>query len=155
MIPMTCGHMKQARKHEYFKFKAHGEIEQQCAHSIISLSAPSAEVPLVPHPPQAVAIEEAAVNNNDSTLEYWIEADEFPEVAANTVVVVNAQTQYSRPSSRLGSAAASPNPLIGIWIAGVLEAVITEAQAVYQAPRRPPPPSQTPPPPPLYADSAL
>ena len=30
MIPMTCGHMKQARKHEYFKFKAHGEIEQQC-----------------------------------------------------------------------------------------------------------------------------
>ena len=29
MIPMTCGHMKQARKHEYFKFKAHGEIEQQ------------------------------------------------------------------------------------------------------------------------------
>ena len=26
---MTCGHMKQARKHEYFKFKAHGELEQQ------------------------------------------------------------------------------------------------------------------------------
>ena len=29
MIPMTCGHMKQAKKHEYFQFKAHGEIGQQ------------------------------------------------------------------------------------------------------------------------------
>ena len=56
-------------------------------HIIISLSAPSAEVPLVPHPPQAVAIKEAAVDDDDSTLEYWIEADEFPEVAANAVVV--------------------------------------------------------------------
>ena len=27
---MTCGHVKQARKHEYFKFKAQGEIGQQC-----------------------------------------------------------------------------------------------------------------------------
>ena len=30
MIPIICGHMKQARKYEYFKFKAQGEIEQQC-----------------------------------------------------------------------------------------------------------------------------
>ena len=120
-------------------------------HIVISLSAPSAEVHLAPHLLQAVAIEEAAVDDNDLMLEYWIEAEEFPEVAANTVVI-HAQTQYSRPSSRPGSAAASLNPLVGIRIASVLEAVITSATPVYQAPRRSPPPSQTPPP--LYADSA-
>ena len=96
---------------------------------------------------QAVAVKEAAGDNNDSTLEYFIEA-------ANTVILVDTQTQYSRPSSRPGSAVASPNPLLGIYIAGIFKAVITEAQPVYQAPRRPPPSLQTPPPPPLYADSA-
>ena len=102
-------------------------------HIVISLSAPPAEVPLIAHP-QAVAIEEAVVDNNNSTLKYWIKAEDFPEVAANTVVVVDAQTQYSRPSSRPGSAVASPNPLIGIWIASMLEGVITEVTPVYQAP---------------------
>ena len=29
MIPKTYGHMKEASKYDYFKFKAHVEIEQQ------------------------------------------------------------------------------------------------------------------------------
>ena len=123
---------------------------------VISLSAPAPEVPVVsiPHPlPQAVAIEEAAEGSLDSALEYWIEAEDIPELAANAVVVVDAATQYSRLLSRPGSTAASPCPLVGIRIAGVLEAITTSAEPVYQAPQLPPP-SQTPPPPPLYADSA-
>ena len=114
-------------------------------HIVISLSAPSVEV--AQHPPQAV--EEAAVDNNNSTLEYFIKADEFPEVAANHVVLVDAATQWSRPSSQPASAAASPNPLLGIRVSGILEAVITAVQPVFEAPRRPPPTT-----PPLYADSA-
>ena len=83
----------------------------------------------MPHPPQAVAMEEAA-NDADSTFEYWIEGDDIPELAANTVIVVDTATQYLRPSSRPGSAAMSPTPLVGIRIAGIMEAVITEAQPV-------------------------
>ena len=84
-------------------------------HIVISISAPLAPpVPFVLHPPEAVAIKEAAVDGNDSTLEYWIEADEFLKDATNAVIVVNATMQYSCPSSRPGLAAASPNPLIGI-----------------------------------------
>ena len=50
----------------------------------------------------AVAIEEAVVNDNNSMLKYWFKVEDFLEVAANTMVVVeDAQTHYSRPSSRL------------------------------------------------------
>ena len=103
--------------------------------------------------PQAVVVEEAASKDLDATYEYYIEGDNTPEVASNTLVLVDATTQRSRPSLRLGSAAASPSPVVGIWISGVIEALITSAAPVYQATRRPPPFS-LPLPPPLYADSA-
>ena len=104
------------------------------------------------HPPQDVLIEAAAVDDPDSTIEYFIDAEEFTEVAANAVVLVDAVTQYSRPSA----VAASPNPLVCVRVTGLFEAVIT-AQGitrVYEAPRRPLPPPPTPPPPPLYANTA-
>ena len=100
--------------------------------------------------PLDVVVRAAAVDDADSTLEYFMDADEFPEVAANAVVLVDAVTQYSRPSL----AAASPNPLIGIRITELLEAVITGVAPVFEAPQRPPSPPPTPPPPPLYADLA-
>ena len=103
-------------------------------------------------PPQAVVIEEAPVEQDlDETVEYYLEADD-PEVASNALILVDAQTQWSRPPSRPGSAAASPRPVIGIRLSGVVEALITAAVPMY-APRSPctsPPP----PPPPTYADSA-
>ena len=85
------------------------------------------------------------------TMEYFIEGDE-PEIASNALILVDAQTQYSRPPSRPGSAAASPRPVIGICLSGVVEALITAAVPVYapRSPRASPPP----PPPPAYADSA-
>ena len=103
--------------------------------------------------PQAVAIEEAVEPDLDETVEYYLEAEE-PEVASNALILVDAQTQWSRPPSRPGSAAASPRPVIGLRISGVLEALITAAAPVYAArsPRASPPPP--PPPPPHYADSA-
>ena len=91
------------------------------------------EVHLHPHQPQAVAVKEAAVKEFDSTLEYFIKAEDFPKMTGSNIVLVDAQT-ILQPSSRPGSAAASPNPLVGIRIAGILEAVITEAHPVYQAP---------------------
>ena len=108
--------------------------------------------PLLPHPhplPQAVVVEEAPAEDSDQTFEYVLEADD-PEIASNAVVVVDATTQWSRPSSRPGSAAASPRPVIGLSISGVVEALITAAAPVF-APR---PPRASPPPPPVYADSA-
>ena len=100
--------------------------------------------------PQAVIVEEAPADDLDSTLEFFIEED--PEVASNAVVLVDAQTQVSRPPSRPGSARASPRPVIGLRISGIVEALITAAAPVYAArsPRASPPP----PPPPAYADSA-
>ena len=89
--------------------------------------------PPQPHPqqlPQAVVIEEAPVEQDpDATYEYVLEAED-PEIASNAVVVVDATTQWSRPSSRPGSAAASPRPIIGLRISGVVEALITAAAPV-------------------------
>ena len=101
--------------------------------------------------PQAVFVEEAAPEDLDATVEYIIEADD-PEVASNAVVLVDAQTQVSRPPSRPGSARSSPRPFLGIRVSGVIEALITAAAPVYsqRSPRASPPP----PPPPAYADSA-
>ena len=127
----------------FFEFKA-PPLEQVLA----PLQLPQAH----PRPlPQAILVEEAAAEDLDNTFEYFIEA-EGPEVASNAVVLVDATTQVSRPSSRPGSARASPRPVIGLRISGVLEALITAAAPVYAArsPRASPPP----PPPPAYADSA-
>ena len=115
--------------------------------------APLQIPPAHPQPlPQAVLVEEAA-DDLDSTVEYYIEADD-PEVASNAVVLVDAETQVSRPPSRPGSARSSPRPVIGFRVSGVIEAVITAAAPVFAArsPRASPPPP--PPPPPAYADSA-
>ena len=102
-------------------------------------------------PPQVVVVEEAPAEDLDTTVEYYLEADD-PEVASNAVILVDAQTQVSRPPSRPGSARASPHPIIGLRISGVVEAIITAAAPVYatRSPRASPPP----PPPPAYADSA-
>ena len=104
-----------------------------------------------PPPPQVVVVEAAPEEDLDSTVEYYLEADD-PEVASNAVVLVDATTQVSRPPSRPGSARASPHPIIGLRISGLVEAVITAAAPVYatRSPRASPPP----PPPPAYADSA-
>ena len=104
-----------------------------------------------PPPPQVVFVESAPEEDLDATVEYYLEAD-HPEVASNAVVLVDATTQVSRPPSRPGSARASPHPIIGLRISGVVEAVITAAAPVYatRSPRASPPP----PPPPAYADSA-
>ena len=107
--------------------------------------------PAHPQPlPQAVLVEEAA-DDLDSTVEFFLEADD-PEVASNAVVLVDAETQVSRPPSRLGSARSSPRPVLGFRVSGVIEAVITAAAPVFatRSPRASPPP----PPPPAYADSA-
>ena len=107
--------------------------------------------PAHPQPlPQAVLVEEAA-DDLDSTVEYFLEADD-PEIASNAVVLVDAETQVSRPPSRPGSARSSPRPVLGFRVSGVIEAVITAAAPVFAArsPRTSPPP----PPPPAYADSA-
>ena len=103
-----------------------------------------------PHPPpQAVFVEEAATEDLDETVEYFLEAED-PEVASNAVVLVDAQTQVSRPPSRPGSARASPCPVIGVRISGVIEALITAAAPVFAARS----PRASPPLPPAYADSA-
>ena len=81
-------------------------------------------------PPQAVVIEEAPIEQDlDETVEYFLEADD-PEVASNALILVDAQTQWSRPPLRPGSAAASPHPVVGICISGVVEALITAAAPV-------------------------
>ena len=102
-----------------------------------------------PPPPQVVVVDEAPAEDLDATVEYYLEADD-PEVASNAVILVDATTQVSRPPSRPGSARASPHPIIGLRISGVVEAVITAAAPVY-ATRSP---RASPPPPPAYADSA-
>ena len=92
-------------------------------------------------------VEEATPEDLDRTFQYVLEEGD-PEIASNAIVLVDATTQYSRPSSfrvprppllRLPSSAS-----------GVVEAIITAAAPVY-APR---PPRASPPPPPVYADSA-
>ena len=99
--------------------------------------------------PQVVVVEEAPAEDLDTTVEYYLEADD-PEVASNAVILVDACTQVSRPPSRPGPARQSPHPIIGLRISGVVEAVITAAAPVY-ATRSP---RASPPPPPAYADSA-
>ena len=77
------------------------------------IDAPAPHPQLQPPPlPQAVVVEEATQDDLNQTYKYWIEGD-GPEVASNAVVVIDAATQYSRPSSRPGSAAASPAPSSG------------------------------------------
>ena len=117
-----------------------------------ALLAPLQPPQLHPQPlPQAVVVEEAPAENLDDTVEYVLEAED-PEIASNALILVDAQTQWSRPPSRPGSAAASPRPIIGVHISGAVEALITAAAPVYAARslRASPPP----PPPPPYADSA-
>ena len=68
---------------------------------ILSIAAPAPEVPVVSFPlpaPQAVVVKEAPPGSLNSTFEYWLEAEEIPEV--NAVIAVDACTQYSQPSSR-------------------------------------------------------
>ena len=106
--------------------------------------------PLPQQLPQQVLVEESAPDDLDRTYKYVLE-DGDPEIASNAIVLLDATTQYSRPSSRPESATASPAPpVIGLRISGVVEAIITAAAPVY-APR---PPRASPPPPPVYADSA-
>ena len=57
---------------------------------LLALDAPEA-----PQPPQNIFIEAATDNKLDNTLEYAIEAAEFPEVASNAVVLVDAAVQVS------------------------------------------------------------
>ena len=104
--------------------------------------------PLPPPLPQPVVVDQAAQEEFDDTLEYWIEEAD-PEIASNAIITIDAATQYSRPSSRPGLAAASPRPIIGLCISGAIEAIITGAAPVY-APRQPRPPALAPSPPPLY-----
>ena len=114
--------------------------------------APLQLPPAHPQPlPQAVFVEEAPSEDLNETVECFLEAED-PEVASNAVVLVDAQTQVSRPPSRPGSARASPRPVIGVRISGVIEALITAAAPVFatRSPRASPPL----PPPPAYADSA-
>ena len=108
--------------------------------------------PQLPSLPQPVVVDQATREDLDDTVEYWIEEDD-PEIASNAVICIDACTQYSRPSSRPGSAAASPRPIIGLRISGAIEAIITGAAPVY-APREPRPSTSAPSPPPLYRDSA-
>merc|ERR1711978_664138 len=99
-----------------------------------------------PPPPQVVIVESAPEEDLDTTVEYYLEAED-PEVASNAVILVDAATQVSRPPSRPGSARASPRPpIVGLRISGVVEALITAAAPVYAA--------RSPPPPPAYVDSA-
>ena len=112
--------------------------------------APLQLPPAHPQPlPQAVIVEEAPAEELDDTVEYYLEAED-PEIASNAIVLVDAQTQVSRPPSCPGSARASPRPVIGVRISGVIEALITAAAPVYAARS----PRASPPPPPAYADSA-
>ena len=140
--PGTYSSPPYARQSVYFDFEAPPPEAL-----LATLQLPPAH----PQPlPQAVLVEEAA-DDLDSTVEFFIEADD-PEVASNAVVLVDAETQVSRPPSRPGSARSSPRPVLGFRVSGVIEAVITAAAPVFAArsPRTSPPP----PPPPAYADSA-
>ena len=76
-----------------------------------------------PHPQQLqqVLVDEAE-DDLERTYEYILEGDD-PEIASNAIVLVDACTQWSRPSSRSESAAASPAPpVIGLRISGVVKA---------------------------------
>ena len=70
-------------------------------------------------------------------LEYAIDASDFPEVASNAVVLVDAVVQVSRPPS----AAASPNPIQAVWMEGVFSALIGASGVfpVFEAPQGLPP----------------
>ena len=94
--------------------------------------------------PQPVIVEEAPPGSLDSTFEYWLEADDIPEVSAG-VCVVDACMQVFCPLS----AASSPCPLVGVRI----KAIITGAELVFQASSSHHPASRSPPPLPVYPDS--
>ena len=103
--------------------------------------------PLPPLLPQPVVVDQAAQEELDDTVKYWIEEAD-PEIASNAVICIDATTQYSRPSSRPGLADSSPRPIINLRISGAIEAIITGAAPVY-APREPRPSTSAPSPPPL------
>ena len=81
-------------------------------HIVISLSALSVEVAPHPHLPQAVAVEEA---------------DEFPKVRANHIVLVDAATVVETLFPT-GFCSGISEPVLGIRVSGILEAVITAIQ---------------------------
>ena len=124
-------------------------IDGPLPEAFVEALPPQPQPPLLPQP---VVVDQATREDLDDTLEYWIEEGD-PEIASNAVICVDACTQYSRPSSRPGSAAVSPRPIIGLRISGAIEAIITGAAPVY-APREPRPSTSAPSPPPLYRDSA-
>ena len=126
-------------------------IDGPCPEEFIE-APPAPPQPLPPSLPQPVAVDQATREDLDDTIEFWIEEDD-PEIASNAIVTIDACTQYSRPSSRPGSAAASPRPIIGLRISGAIEAIITGAAPVY-AQREPRPSTSAPSLPPLYRDSA-
>ena len=90
---------------------------------LLALDAPQPEAP---PPPQNISIEVAAEDDADSNLEYAIDAAEFPEVASNTVVLVDAAIQVSCPPT----AAASPNLIRAVWIEGIFPALISAGDII-------------------------
>ena len=84
--------------------------------------APVVQFQLPDPQPQPVYVKEAPPESLSSTYEYYIEAEEIPEVNA-VVCIVDAATQVSRPPS----AASSLRPLVGVRI----EAIITGAEPVF------------------------
>ena len=56
----------------------------------------------------------------DNTWEYAIDNDDAPECTYNTVTLIKAIVQ----TSRLASARASPNPLVGVQVIGTFSALV-------------------------------
>ena len=80
-------------------------------------------------------------------LKYFLDAEDMPEVASNAVVFVDAVVQ----TLRLPSAAALPNPFIGVRDEGLFYAFFgaNSVHLVFESEV-----SQQPPPPPAYAHMA-
>ena len=105
--------------------------------------APVVQIQLPDPQLQPVYVKEAPPESLNSTFEYFIKAEEIPEVNA-VVCVIDVAIQVSRPSS----AASSPRPLVGVRI----EAIITGTKPVFQALTSHV--TRLLPPPPVYPDSA-
>ena len=66
---------------------------------LLALDAPQPKAPL---PPKNILIEAAADNGLDETLEYAINAADFPEVASNAVVLIAMRSSIrARPPQPL------------------------------------------------------
>ena len=87
-------------------------IDGPLPEALIEAPAPPPQ-PQPPSLPQPIVVDQAAQEDLDSTVEYWIEEAD-PEIASNAVICIVATTQYSHLSSRPGLAAASPRPIIGL-----------------------------------------